>query len=324
MFDLKVDTIELDRLRPFYDHPFNELDAESIKEMAESIKNVGIITPISVRPLADPEGFYEILSGHKRVQAAEVAGLTEIPARILNDLPDDIAMMIVCDTNFFQVSFPSFSHKEKAKAISAYYDIVKAQGKRNDLLKQVDDLLEIHEANKTSAQVLQKSKPKEKEDDTGDKTGSARDKAVKKFGLDRGTIANYLRVSKLSSELLTRLDQGEFKIAPAVEISYLTVDEQGLLNTVLIDKKYRLNTVVAEQLRAASKNKKLTSVKEIEKIFKRHISADSKKKAPITVKGTKLESYFKDRSQDEIADEIIKALELYRSQNKSEAHGDEN
>ena len=114
--------LAIDKLRTYKNHPFNNLDEESINEMAESIKTIGVINSISVRPIDGEEEAYEILSGHKRVEAAKKAGLTTIPAKIFRNLIDDIAAIIMCETNFFQVSFPTFKHSEKAKSIAEYYN----------------------------------------------------------------------------------------------------------------------------------------------------------------------------------------------------------
>jgi ParB family chromosome partitioning protein len=293
--------LKIANLKRCRDHPFDALDENSINEMAESIKNIGIIHPISVRAVNGEKGIYEILSGHKRVQAAKAAGLTTIPAKIYKNLPDSIAMLIVCDTNFFQLSFPTFKHSEKAKSISQYYNALKSQGKRNDLTRDIEEAdTQSDEADDgTSAQVMHKS--------------TARDKAVNKFGLDRGTITNYLRVSKLSSELLKRLDNSEFKIAPAVELSYLNAAEQEYLDRVLDRSAYKINTAIATELRSASKESSL-SKKEIITILKENKAASNKKFPSFKLSQSLLAQYFKpEQKQEEIEKEISEALEYYRN-----------
>jgi len=305
MFDIEFKPdLKISKLRPFKNHPFAPLDEVSMNEMAKSIKNVGVVTPISVRLIDEKKEIYEILSGHKRTQGAKAAGLKTISARIFKNLSDDEAMLIVCDTNFFQVSFPTFSHSEKARSISQYYNALKSQGKRNDLTKNIDDLLDTHknqDNNKketTSAELVQKS--------------TARDKAVQKFGMDRGTITNYLRVSKLSSELLNRLDNGEFKIAPAVEISYLKEDEQGYLNTILENRAYKLDTNVAAELRTASKKSPLSQA-DIEAIFERNKKDTAKKYVSFKLPKHIWDKYFKpDQKPEEVEAHIIKALSEYQ------------
>ena len=192
---------------------------------------------------------------------------------------------------------------------------MKSQGKRNDLLEIMNGVFngngnEISTNNasdETFAQVTHKLK--------------TRDKAAKKFGLDRGTIERYLRVSKLSDDLLRRLDNKEFKIAPAVEISYLKTDEQGCLNSVLCNEDYKLDTKIAEELRAASKDGFL-SEEDIEVIFDKNTSSSGVKLSPNKIFKSIKAKYFLDyESLEEIEAEISEALEAYRAKKKTRKNG---
>lgn len=130
--------IEISKLLPFEKHPFKLYEGERLENMVRSIKDIGIILPIIVRP----KGLlYEILSGHNRVNAAKKAGLTKVPAIIKENLEDEEAMLIVTETNLMQRSFADMLHSERATALSEHHKALAAQGKRTDILKEIDTML---------------------------------------------------------------------------------------------------------------------------------------------------------------------------------------
>ena len=186
----RVQEIPLSELHPFEGHPFRVVDDEEMMKTAESVRDFGVLTPAIVRP--DPDGGYEIVSGHRRHRASELAGKETMPA-IVRDLDDDAAIILMVDANLQRETIlPS----ERAFAYKMKLDAIKHQGERTDL---------------TSTQVAQKL-------------------SVEKVGEDAGvskdTIRRYIRLTELIPELLDMVDTGQIKFNPAVELSYLASEEQ--------------------------------------------------------------------------------------------------
>ena len=186
----RVQEIPLSELHPFEGHPFRVVDDEEMMKTAESVRDFGVLTPAIVRP--DPDGGYEIVSGHRRHRASELAGKETMPA-IVRDLDDDAAIILMVDANLQRETIlPS----ERAFAYKMKLDAIKHQGERTDL---------------TSTQVAQKL-------------------SVEKVGEDAGvskdTVRRYIRLTELIPELLDMVDTGQIKFNPAVELSYLASEEQ--------------------------------------------------------------------------------------------------
>lgn len=182
----RVQEIPLSELHPFEGHPFRVVDDEEMMKTAESVRDFGVLTPAIVRP--DPDGGYEIVSGHRRHRASELAGKETMPA-IVRDLDDDAAIILMVDANLQRETIlPS----ERAFAYKMKLDAMKHQGERTDL---------------TSCQVGTKLRADEKmAEDAGE---SAR------------TIQRYIRLTELIPELLDMVDTGQIKFNPAVELGEL-------------------------------------------------------------------------------------------------------
>ena len=184
----RVQEIPLSELHPFEGHPFRVVDDEDMAKTVESIRDFGVLTPASVRP--DPDGGYEIISGHRRHHASALAGKETMPA-IVRDLDDDAAIILMVDSNLQRESLlPS----ERAFAYRMKMDAIKHQGKT------------------TSPQVAAKLRS---DDEVGQKEGISGD-----------TVRRYIRLTELIPELLDMVDKGEIKLNPAVELSYLAHEEQ--------------------------------------------------------------------------------------------------
>lgn len=187
----KVQEIPLSELHPFEGHPFRVVDDEDMEKTVESIREYGVLTPAIVRP--DPYGGYEILSGHRRHHASELAGKETMPV-IVRDMDDDAAIIFMVDANLQRETIlPS----ERAYAYRMKLDAIKHQGKRNDL---------------TSTQVVSKLRSNE---EVGEKMGASRE-----------TVRRYIRLTELIPQLLDMVDEKKLAFNPAVEISYLTREEQ--------------------------------------------------------------------------------------------------
>ena len=295
--------IPVDALVSYANHPFKLYEGEQFSNMVRSVKEMGILLPIIVRPIESNAGKeqYEILSGHNRVNAAKEAGLSEVPAIIKQDLSDDEAKLIVTETNLVQRSFADLSHSEKAIALKHHLEAIKEQGKRNDLIKEINELLNADKIgeNLTPYQIDTKSRSNEK-------TGS-------KYGLSSASVSRYIRITYLINSLQERLDNDEIPFIPAVSISYLLPAEQMELNMLLDENKYKIDIKKAESLREASANKKLTK-EMMEHILSGTLNKKSKT-APatsFTIKRKLYTKYFDEtKTPAEVESIIDKALGEY-------------
>lgn len=191
----KVQKIPISELVPFKNHPFKVVDDEAMLRTTESIAQFGVLTPLIVRPLED--GGYEIISGHRRAHAAEAAGLTEVPV-IVRDMDDDAATVLMVDSNLQRENIlPS----ERAFAYKMKLEAMKRQGERTDL-----------QGDGTSTQVVSKLRSNEQ---LGEQNNQSRE-----------TVRRFIRLTNLIPELLDMVDQKQISFNPAVELSYLTPEEQ--------------------------------------------------------------------------------------------------
>lgn len=191
----QVQQIPLSEIRPFKNHPFKVTDDELMQQTIDSIMQVGVLNPAIIRPA--PEGGYEMVAGHRRLHAADLAGLKTIPA-IVRNLDDDEAVILMVDSNLQR---ETISPMERAQAYKMKLEALKHQGKRVDL-----------EDKSTSRQVGEKSW------------------AVAKVGADANEserqVHRYIRLTELLPEVQKKVDSKEIAFSPAVELSYLTRDEQ--------------------------------------------------------------------------------------------------
>ena len=191
----KAANIQVDKLRTFEGHPFKVLDDEDMGNLIESIRQQGIISPLIVRTIESTDE-YEVISGHRRLHAAIKAGLSEVPA-LIYPLDRSEAMIAVVDSNLHRERLlPS----EKAFAYKMKMDAMKAQGKRTDL---------------TLSQAATKS-------DTAAEIGKSQNES-------RDQVFRYIRLTYLIPELLDKIDEGIVALSPAVELSYLSKEQQKIL-----------------------------------------------------------------------------------------------
>ena len=189
-----VRKIPLSDLHPFEGHPFKVLDDDSMAETVESVRQVGIANPLIVRP--DPEGEYEIISGHRRHHAAELAGLDTIPV-IVRELDDDAAIIMMVDSNLQRENIlPS----ERAMAYKMKLEAMKHQGSRSDLTCEQD------------AHKLDGKK--------------SRDLIAEQAGTSKDSVRRFIRLTNLIPEIMDMVDEKKIAMTPAVELSYLKPEEQ--------------------------------------------------------------------------------------------------
>ena len=273
-----VTNIPVEKLKPFPNHPFQVRDDDSMREAVESIKTYGVLQPAIVRPTKD--GDYEILSGHRRKRASELAGRKTIPA-IVRELDDDAAIIFMVDSNLQRENIlPS----ERAAAYKMKLEALKRQGIRNDL---------------TCTQVEYKL-------DYGKKSV---EKVAEEAGESRAQIQRYVRLTELQPELQQMVDEKKMAFTPAVEISYLKPDEQKML----------LDTISSEQatpsLSQAQRLKKLSQSGELTDDSMLSIMSEQKKpeRNDLTIPADVLEKFFPQSfTPMKMQEVIIKLLESWQ------------
>lgn len=274
----KVMEIPIEKISSFPNHPFKLQMDESMQDMALSIKEYGVLSPALVRPKEG--GGYEMVSGHRRKMASEIAEKTAIPC-IVRNLTDDEAIILMVDSNLQREKImPS----EKAFAYKMKLDAMKRQGVRTDL---------------TSAPVGPKSRSNED--------------LAKNSGESVSQIKRYIRLTELDSPILDMVDEGRIAFRPAVELSYLKDAEQKQLLEVMESEECTPSLAQSTKLKQFSREGKLTN-NVILSIIK---EVKPNQKETIKIQKEKISKYFRTGTTDKkIEDTIIKALEFYQKRQK--------
>jgi len=300
---------------PFKNHPFKLYEGNRFEDMVESVKENGIIMPIIVRPLEDE--IYEILSGHNRVEAAKAAGFETVPATIRESLSDDEALLIVTETNLIQRSFTDLSHSERAAALGVHHDAIKNQGKRTDLINEMEILLKNSNnlSNNADFETCSQFENKLK----------AHEKTANIYGLNRNTVARYIRIyNNFSKALYSFLDSGELPFIAAVELSYMSSKNQDDLALILAENpELKIDIKKAELLRSFSGLEELTPQMINNIVSGVVIKRRNRASLPVQsfkIKAKILSKYFKpEQKPAEIEAELIEALEFYREHKNTNA-----
>ena len=219
----KVQEIPLEELHPFAHHPFKVLDDDRMKDTADSIREYGVLVPAIARPR--PDGGYELIAGHRRKRGCELAGLKTMPV-IVRELDDDAAIIIMIDSN---IQRENILPSERAFAYQMKLEALKHQGLRSDL---------------TSVQVGQKL--------------NARAAIAKAAGESAVQVQRFIRLTNLISALLDMVDNKKIAFNPAVELSYLTAEEQGKLVDTMESEQATPSLSQAQRLKKFSQEGKLT------------------------------------------------------------------
>lgn len=273
----QVQQIPLSEIRPFKNHPFKVADDELMQQTIDSIMQVGVLNPAIIRPA--PEGGYEMVAGHRRLHAADLAGLKTIPA-IVRNLDDDEAVILMVDSNLQR---ETISPMERAQAYKMKLEALKHQGKRVDL-----------EGKSTSTQIAQKLSV---------------EKVAAEAGTSRDQVRRYIRLTELLPEVQKKVDSKEIAFSPAVELSYLTHDEQ---KQFLDAMDYSQNTPSLSQ---AQRLKKLSREGKCTKEAMRSIMSEEKKEEQerITLSSDTLRKYFpRSYTPLQMQQTIIKLLEQWQ------------
>ena len=283
----KVQQLPLDQLYPFPDHPFQVRDDEEMQKMVESIKEYGVLTPLIARPR--PEGGYEIIAGHRRKRACELAGIETLPV-LVREMDDDTAVIRMVDTNCQRENVSAI---EKAKAYKMKLEAIKRQGERCDL---------------TSRQV-------------GEKLLS-----VTKVSMDQGEserqIQRFIRLNELIPELQEMVEENKLKFNPAVELSFLAPQEQQQFFEYIQSEECTPSLSQAQQLKAASKEKSLNEDK-LTSIMTARAPSVRPNEQQISIPLSKIERFFPGNlSAEQIVAQIIRMLEA-RQRSRQRTQGEE-
>jgi len=268
----QISFIELDKLIPFRDHPFQVKDDEQMKMITDSIRSVGVLVPAIARPLDD--GGYELISGHRRKRASELLGLPSLPV-IVRNVDHDTATIMMVDSNFQREEIlPS----ERAKAYKMKLEAIKRQGSRTDL---------------TSVQVGQQLERK-----------SSRDLIAENSPDSSSQIQRYLRLNELIPGLLKMVDDRKIALTPAAELSFLSKEEQELLLLTIDSEQATPSLSQAQRMKQLSREGKLTD----DMILK--IMTEQKKPEcwNLTIPMNKVSKYFPKSYTPQRMAEVIFAL----------------
>lgn len=301
--------MDFSQMESFPNHRFKLYEGQQLTDMVESIRQFGILLPIIIWHTED--GRYIILSGHNRKNAAQLAGLTQGPVIIRENLTYEDAVLIVTETNLRQRSFSDMSHSERAYCLAQHYEALKSQGKRNDLLEEIEMLLNPHgsEGNSTSSEVQTKSRS-----DT---------KLGQDYGLSRDKVAKYIRISNLIDPLILRVDTGEIAFLAAYDLSFVedTAKQQQIADLMESDN-YKVDMKKAELFHSYYETGKLTDTAVVQILSgEKTRKPKSSKPQPVKIKPAVISKYFTpQQTQKEIEETIDKALALYfENQNKEVA-----
>lgn len=270
----QVRQIPIDDLHPFTNHPFKVLDDEAMTQTVESIKLLGVTNPLIVRPR--PEGGYEIISGHRRQHAAQLAGLDTLPV-IVRQMDDDAAVLLMVDSNLQRESIlPS----EKAFAYKMKLEALKNQGARSDL---------------TSSQLGTKLR--------------ADEKVAKDSGDSRNQVQRYIRLTNLVPELLAMVDEKKISFNPAVELSYLDEKQQRDFLEAMDGTQNAPSVSQAMQLKKMAQCGEFT----YEKAFDILGQEKKSERDTVTIKNETLRKYFpRSYTPKQMEEKIIQLLDAWQ------------
>lgn len=272
----RVQEVPLDQLKPFKNHPFKVRDDQRMLDTVDSIREYGVLVPAIARP--DPEGGYELISGHRRKRGCEMAGLQTMPV-IIRNLDDDAAVLVMVDSN---IQREELLPSERAFAYKMKLEALKHQGARSDL---------------TSRQVIGKL---EMADVVGQNAGES-----------GRQVQRYIRLTELISELLDMVDERKLAFNPAVEVSYLKRDEQRMLLEAMDAEQTTPSLSQAQRLKKFSQEGRLTE-EAMSAIMSEEKKSDMDK---VTLRSDTLRKYFpKSYTPKQMEQTIIKLLDVWQKQ----------
>ena len=277
----ELTVLKIEDLRPFPGNPFHLVEDEQLMELSESIKEFGMAAPILTRPGSDGDG-YEVISGQRRVRAAELAGIESVPAFVL-PIDRDRAIITLVDSN---IQRESILPSERAFAYKMKLDAMKRQGYRTDL---------------TLSQVGTKSR---------------RDEIVAKgFGVSKSTVQRFIRLTELIPPILQMVDEGRIALTPGAELSFLTQEEQENLLTTMESEDATPSLAQAQRIKKLSQAGQL----DMDAIFAIMTEEKGNQKETVKIGMDKLRKYFpRGTTPQQMEETIIRLLEreLRRKRNR--------
>ena len=271
----QVQQIPIGELFPFKNHPFKVLDDESMQRTVESVEQYGVLSPLIARPRS--EGGYEIISGHRRQHAAQLAGLDTLPV-IVRNMDDDAAVLLMVDSNLQRENIlPS----ERAFAYKMKLEAIKNQGARSDL---------------TSGQIVQKSK-------------LSIERVAEDAGEGYKTVQRFIRLTNLIPELLDMVDEKKISFNPAVELSYLDESQQRDFLEAMNDTQNAPSLSQAQQLKKMAQQGDFS----YEKAFDVMGQEKKSEKDTVTIKNETLRKYFpRSYTPKQMEEKIIQLLDAWQ------------
>ena len=278
----EIKPVPISELKPFTEQPFKVKLDEDMDALVESIKQCGVLTPVIARPHKD--GGYEILSGHRRVKACELAGITDIPV-VVKNLDDDTATILLVDSNLQREHIlPS----EKAFAYQMKLEAMKRQGARTDL---------------TSSQIATKLEKGRSDVELGEQVGESKDQ-----------IRRYIRLSNLIDPILNMVDNNQIAMNAAVEISYLGSKEQAAVMQSIEKEETSPSIAQARKMRKFHQEGNLSNA-----VIDSIMMEQKPETVKITLGEEKLKKYFpKSYSKAKMEEIILKLLDKWRRQRENE------
>ena len=272
----QVQQIPIGELFPFKNHPFKVLDDESMQRTVESVEQYGVLSPLIARPRPDGDG-YEIISGHRRQHAAQLAGLDALPV-IVRQMDDDAAVLLMVDSNLQRENIlPS----ERAFAYKMKLEAIKNQGARSDL---------------TSGQIVQKSK-------------LSIERVAEDAGEGYKTVQRFIRLTNLIPELLDMVDEKKIAFNPAVELSYLDESQQRDFLEAMNDTQNAPSLSQAQQLKKMAQQGDFS----YEKAFDVMGQEKKSEKDTVTIKNETLRKYFpRSYTPKQMEEKIIQLLDAWQ------------
>lgn len=273
----QISDLQLSVLQPFSRHPYKVRDDEAMRDMVESVKQYGVLSPAIARPM--PDGGYELVSGHRRKRACELAGLETMPV-IVRELDDDAAALLVVDSNLQREDLlPS----ERAFAYKLKLEALRHQGERSDL---------------TSSRVGMKLQ--------------ALDIVGRDAGDSRNQVHRYIRLTELIPPLLDMVDERKIAFNPAYELSFLTKDEQTMLLDAMDSEQATPSLSQAQRLKQFSQRGELNAA-----VMRAIMSEEKKEVERVTLKSETLRKYFPaSYTPKRMEETIIRLLEQWQKQQK--------
>lgn len=273
----QISDLQLSVLQPFSRHPYKVRDDEAMRDMVESVKQYGVLSPAIARPM--PDGGYELVSGHRRKRACELAGLETMPV-IVRELDDDAAAILVVDSNLQREDLLT---SERAFAYKLKLEAIRHQGERTDL---------------TSAQVGPKL--------------TAAEKVAEESPDSKSQIKRYIRLTELIPPLLDMVDERKIAFNPAYELSFLTKDEQTMLLDAMDSEQATPSLSQAQRLKQFSQRGELDAA-----VMRAIMSEEKKEVERVTLKSETLRKYFPaSYTPKRMEETIIRLLEQWQKQQK--------